>query len=323
MTQKDSTLPRLMEEIVAGRRLSYEEALELLEGSCSDGLLWLGNKLRETFKGNKFDTCSILNARSGRCSEDCKWCSQSAHHRSEVDIYPLVSKEQALKAAKHNAERGIRRFSLVTSGRTMNSSAIERSAEMYRAIGDEYNIELCASMGLLNREQLQSLYDSGVRRYHCNLETAPSFFPNLCSTHTIEEKIATIKHAQEMGMEVCSGGILGMGESMEHRVELAITLRELGIRSIPLNLLNPIEGTKLENQPLLEDDEVLRSVAIFRILNPDADIRLAGGRILYKHLERSLLRGGVSASIMGDMLTTSGAKIDEDRELFLSEGFEL
>lgn len=297
--------------------------MELLEKSCTEGLLWLANELRKAFVGNKFDTCSIMNARSGRCSEDCKWCSQSMHHKSEIEVYPLVSSEEALEAARHNSGRGIRRFSLVTSGRTMTESEIERSAAMFGAIEQSVDIELCASMGLLTKEKLQKLYDSGVRRYHCNLETAPSYFPELCTTHTIEQKIETIKAAQEVGMEVCSGGILGMGESMEQRVELAFKLRELGINSIPLNLLNPIEGTKLAERALMEDDEVLRSIAIFRIVNPEAHIRFAGGRILYKHLERKLLQGGVSASIMGDMLTTVGAVIDQDRELFESEGFEL
>lgn len=184
-------------------------------------------------------------------------------------------------------------------------------------------MRLCASMGLLTKPQLQKLFECGVMRYHCNLETAPSYFPELCSTHTVADKIRTIHWAQEVGMEVCSGGIIGMGETLEQRIELAVTLRELGVKSIPVNVLNPIKGTLLENALPLADDDVLRSFAMFRIICPDAHIRFAGGRLLVKHLERRLLHSGVSASIVGDMLTTSGAAIDSDKEMFTEEGFWL
>jgi biotin synthase len=233
----------------------------------------------------------------------------------------LVGREEAVAMARHNASKGVRRFSLVTSGRAMSDAGIEKACAIFDAIRKETDISLCASMGLLSKPQLARLREHGVGRYHCNLETAPSFFPSLCTTHTIEDKIRTIEWAQEAGMEVCSGGIIGMGENLEQRVELAVTLRELGVRSIPVNILNPIPGTRLASVEPLTDEELLRSFAMFRIVCPDAHIRFAGGRLQVEKLERQLLHSGVSASIMGDMLTTCGSSIDRDKAMFAREGF--
>ncbi|MCC8035270.1 MAG: biotin synthase BioB [Rikenellaceae bacterium] len=313
----------LIESSGQGVRISYGEAVEIEKQWETEDLCQAAGRLRKVYTGNHIDTCSIMNARSGKCSEDCKWCSQSMFHNTGVDIYPLVGLDEALREAMHNASKGVHRFSLVTSGRTLSDRDVDRSAAIYRAIGRRCDIYLCASMGLLTKEQLQKLYDSGVRRYHCNLESAPSYFPHLCTTHTTEEKIRTIRWAQEVGMEVCSGGIIGMGETMEQRIELAVTLRELSVKSIPVNILNPVKGTALENTPPLSDVDILRSVAMFRIVNPDAHIRFAGGRNLIKHLEGRLLHSGISASIVGDMLTTSGSDIDTDKEMFKNEGFTL
>lgn len=311
---------RIKEE---GYRLGYAEALELGQGGATDELCELADSLRAAFSGDAFDSCSIMNARSGRCTEDCKWCSQSIRHNTDIDIYPLVDAPAVLEMARHNAAKGIRRFSLVTSGRAMNDGEIEKSCALFRSVGQSVGMEMCASMGLLTREQLEKLRSSGVRRYHCNLETAPSYFPLLCTTHTPQEKMQTIRWAQEAGMEVCSGGIIGMGESFAQRIEMAVTLRELGVRSVPLNVLNPIEGTPLAGTPRLGDDEILRTFAMFRIVNPEADLRFAGGRTLIKHLERRLLHAGVNASIMGDMLTTSGSDIDGDKRMVAEEGFSM
>lgn len=314
-------MEHIKQRIKDGYRLSYGEAADMAHGATVEELCVLADSLRTHFHADFIDTCSIMNARSGRCPEDCKWCSQSKFHRADIEIYPLVGAREAVEMACHNARKGVRRFSLVTSGRAMTDAETERAAAIFGEIGRATDISLCASMGLLTKPQLQKLYDAGVRRYHCNLETAPSYFPQLCTTHTTEDKIRTIRWAQEVGMEVCSGGIIGMGETLGQRIELAVTLRELGVRSIPVNMLNPIPGTALEGAERLSDDEILRSVAMFRIVVPDAHIRFAGGRTLIKHLERRLLHSGVSASIMGDMLTTSGSDIDTDKRMFSEEGF--
>ena len=316
-------LKELQQQLIEGRRLDYEQLLEMTHTLSDEQLYALADGLRTHFEGRHIDLCSIMNARSGRCSENCKWCSQSKYHHTSIDIYPLVDEQQAVDEAAHNAAKGVGRFSLVTSGRTLSDEDTRKVCAMYRRIGNEVSISLCGSLGLLNKEQLQKLYDSGLRRYHCNMETAPSFFPKLCTTHTIAEKLRTIGWAREVGMEICCGGIIGMGESESQRVEFACALRETGAVSIPINVLHPIEGTPLAGTPPLTDREVLRAAAILRIANPKATIRLAGGRMLIKKIEPKLLFCGVSATIVGDLLTTTGSDIDTDKKTFRALGFEL
>lgn len=313
----------LEKKIEEGYRPDYGEALSLMRSLSLEDLCALAHTLRLRYQGKRVDMCSIMNARSGKCGEDCKWCSQSRFHHTDIEVYPLVDAEAALREAVHNASKGVSRFSLVTSGRTLSSADTERICAIYRRIGSECPIKLCASLGLLNREQLFQLKESGVTRYHCNLETAPSYFPQLCTTHTIEEKMQTIEWAREAGLEICSGGIIGMGESEEQRVEFALAIRQTGAVSIPVNILNPIPGTRLAGMPPLKDEEVIRAVAMIRILNPEASVRLAGGRSRIKAVEPELFRCGISGSIVGDLLTTTGSDIDTDKAMFLRLGFEL
>ena len=313
----------LEKKIEEGYRPDYGEALSLMRSLSLEDLCALAHTLRLRYQGKRVDMCSIMNARSGKCGEDCKWCSQSRFHHTDIEVYPLVDAEAALREAVHNASKGVSRFSLVTSGRTLSSADTERICAIYRRIGSECPIKLCASLGLLNREQLFQLKESGVTRYHCNLETAPSYFPQVCTTHTIEEKLQTIDWAREVGLEICSGGIIGMGESEEQRVEFALAIRQTGAVSIPVNILNPIPGTRLAGMPPLKDEEVIRAVAMIRILNPEASVRLAGGRSRIKAVEPELFRCGISGSIVGDLLTTTGSDIDTDKAMFLRLGFEL
>lgn len=313
----------LEKKIEEGYRPDYDEALSLMRSLSLEDLCALAHTLRLRYQGKRVDMCSIMNARSGKCGEDCKWCSQSRFHHTDIEVYPLVDAESALREAVHNASKGVSRFSLVTSGRTLSPADTERICAIYRRIGSECPIKLCASLGLLNREQLFQLKESGVTRYHCNLETAPSYFPQVCTTHTIEEKLQTIEWAREAGLEICSGGIIGMGESEEHRVEFALAIRQTGAVSIPVNILNPIPGTRLAGMPPLKDEEVIRAVAMIRILNPEASVRLAGGRSRIKAVEPELFRCGISGSIVGDLLTTTGSDIDTDKAMFLRLGFEL
>lgn len=316
-------LKNIENRIINGYRINFEEAVELSNIQDKDALYALADRLRVHFMSNTLDTCSIMNARSGKCSENCKWCSQSAFHKTTADVYPLVSSKEAIDLAKLNFENGVKRFSLVTSGRDMKGEDLKKVCSIYKELSNSVDIYLCASMGLLDYQSMKALKESGVKRYHCNLETSPSYFPKLCTTHTIEDKIETIRHAQSVGMEVCSGGIIGMGESMKDRIEMAITLRELQIRSMPINVLNPIKGTPLENTKPLSDEELLTSFALFKIINPESRVRFAGGRTLFAHIQEKALRSGVDAAMIGDLLTTIGADTISDKMLFEKMGFDL
>ncbi len=274
------------------------------------------------FVPRRFDSCSIVNARSGRCSEDCKWCAQSGHFKTGCNNYAFVSPDEAHTVAGYNSSRGIGRLSLVASGRAVKGKALDEMASLLRDIREQHGISTCASLGLLGRDELQKLYDAGVHRYHCNMETAPSYFGSLCSTHTQKDKLQTIRTAQEIGFEVCSGGIIGMGETRRQRMELAIFLREVKPVSIPINILAPIPGTPLEKTPLISEDEIIDAVAMFRMVHPSVQLRLAGGRARISRpglLE--LLRVGINGAIVGDLLTTLGSTIAQDKDLATEAGY--
>ncbi len=308
-----NTLSKLAQEVIEGRELTADEALSLLRHPDANELYATANEIRRACCGNQMNYCSIINARSGRCPEDCKWCSQSHAHHTGIEEYNMVDADKAVDMALHNASKGVHRFSLVTSGRTVTDAELDKFLDIYRRISEKSNIHLCASMGLLTKAQLQRLRDAGIGHYHHNIETAPSFFPQLCTTHTFEDKVRTIHYAQEVGLDVCSGVIIGMGESEEQRVEMAVTLRSLRVKSIPINTLMPIKGTKLEDRPVLDNESIFRTMAMFRFVNPKAEIRMAGGRKYYYQDQRTALAAGINASIVGDMLTTIGAKsIDDD-----------
>ena len=281
-----------------------------------EALYAAADQIRAHFMGRTIDLCSIMNAQSGRCSEDCKWCSQSRRFKTGVEEYPLVSEEEGVEMALANSRQGVGRFSLVTSGRALKPKQVQQACNIYTAIGKKSTIRLCASMGLLRKPELQKLKDAGVERYHCNIETAASHFPSLCSTHTFEDKLRTIRDAQSIGMKVCSGGIFGMGETLAQRIEMAFALRELGVDSIPINILNPIEGTPLYGSKPLSDEDVLVSIALFRFINPTAHLRFAGGRNLISQIQEKALCAGVSAALVGDYLTTLGASIEQDKAMF-------
>ncbi|MDE5936219.1 MAG: biotin synthase BioB, partial [Ruminococcus sp.] len=219
--------------------------------------------------------------------------------------------------------KGVHRFSIVTAGRTLNKIDFEKTLSAYRHIKSEYEIELCASHGFLTDNQFRKLREAGVSRYHCNIETSRRFFPEICTTHTYDDKIRCIKLAKKNGFSICSGGIIGMGETWTDRLDMALSLSELEIDSIPINFLIPIRGTPLENAKPLNYDDILRTIAIFRYINPNACIRLAGGRKLMNDLGKQAFLSGANSAITGDMLTTSGSGIDSDIELLESIGFEI
>ncbi len=314
----------LKDRILSGGSINKEEAIALSKTTNKSYLYQTANEIRAYFMGNAFDLCSIQNAKSGACSEDCKWCSQSAHNKADVEVYNMVSSKVAVAMAKQNEAYGVKKFSLVTSGRSISNKNLKSAISIYKDIKKESNIKLCASMGLLTREKLIQLRDTGIEHYHCNLETSKRFFPTLCTTHTYEEKIETIKMAQSLGIKVCSGGIIGMGESMEDRIDLALDLSRLGILSIPINILNPIEGTSLQGTQSLEKEEVLTSIALFRMINPKANLRFAGGRNMIKSYQDEALKAGINAALVGDLLTTTGSSgVKEDKAFFQDSGFDV
>ncbi|WP_297066849.1 biotin synthase BioB [uncultured Duncaniella sp.] len=320
-----SPINHFKEKVLNCGELTEAEAMSLatLTTDEYEELLEAAAEITDRFGSRDFDSCSIINARSGRCPEDCKWCAQSAHHKTDIAVYQLVDHDTCMELADYNHRRGIGRFSLVTSGRTLSGKALDTVCDYYRELSErESGMGLCASMGLLDSESLRRLHEAGVERYHCNLETAPSHFPTLCSTHTIDDKIKTIEAAREAGMEVCSGGIIGMGETMEQRVEFALTLRRIRPVSIPINVLSPIPGTPLENADPLTGRDILQTVAIFRMIHPHAVLRFAGGRALIdRETQRKALRIGINGSIMGDLLTTIGSQIDEDIAMIRECGY--
>lgn len=310
----------IAEEIIKGRRLNRDEDLGwLLEAELSE--LQAGAfLLQKHFRGNHIDLCTIVNGRSGRCSENCKYCAQSAYHHTGVEEYPLMSKEELLRHAKANQEGGANRFSIVTSGRALSGKEFETVLEAYTEMNDTLSIHLCASHGILTEEQLQKLYEAGVRQYHHNIETSKRYFPEICTSHTYDDRIKTIKLAQKAGLNVCSGGIIGMGETWADRIDMAISLSELNIKSIPINSLMAIPGTKLEGMPPLSGDDILRTIALFRFINPEADIRMAAGRKLMPENGATAFKAGASASITGNMLTTSGTTMKDDLEILKKLG---
>lgn len=307
-----------------GTPVTVEEALELNNRYSTDELRETADAIRMKWCGNEIHTCSIVNARSGRCSEDCKWCAQSLHHKTGVKEYDYIEENEMMTAFRANRNLGVSCFSMVTSGREVMPSHMAQFCRLFRKASEEGGVKLCASMGLLDREQLQQLWDAGVRKYHCNLETSRSYFPKLCSTHTIDDKLQTIRIAKEIGFKVCCGGIIGMGETIRDRLELVEMARDAGASSIPVNILQPIKGTPLENVEQLSEDEITRSVALMRLIAPKCTLHFAGGRAQLSHKAMAnILKGGMNGALVGNMLTTVGNKIDEDYSLFKETGYDI
>lgn len=315
---------QLADEIIGGRRLRRGEDLSFFFTADLEELCKGADKIRAALCGDHVDLCSIINGRSGRCSENCKFCAQSAHHCTGIEKYGFLDEEEILKECRYNESKGVHRFSIVTAGRTLSGEDFEKALSAYRRMKKECgSIGLCASHGLLTDEQFQRLCESGVRMYHSNIETSRRNFPNICTTHTYDDKIACIKRAQKHGFRVCSGGIIGMGETWEDRLDMAVSLSELGVDSIPINALMPIKGTPLEGEKQLTGEDILRTVAMFRYINPEIEVRLAAGRSLIGSGGEAAFLSGANATITGDMLTTTGSNIQSDLKMLSDMGFDL
>lgn len=311
----------LAQEIINGRRITREDDLSFFLTCDLEELCEGADRIREHFVGERVDLCSIINGRSGRCPEDCKYCAQSAHNHTDCEVYDFLPEEKIVELCRLNESEGVDRFSIVTSGRTLSGEEFDKAIHAYETMHRECDIDLCASMGFLNEEQLHRLHEAGVTSYHHNIETSKRNFPNICTTHTYEQKIETLKKVKAEGMCACSGGIIGMGETWEDRLDMAVSLAELSIDSIPINALMPIKGTPLEQLPQLTEDEILRTVAFFRYINPEANIRLAAGRALLTNDGETAFCSGASATITGNMLTTAAcATIRSDRQMLKDLG---
>ena len=306
------TIAAWTEAILQGYRIKRGDDLQIFLDAPLDELQQGAGALQRHFCGKHIDFCTIINGRSGRCGEDCKYCAQAACHHTGCEEYGFLPKEEIIANAKANEKAGANRFAIVTSGRALTGADFEKALDTYRTMKGTLHIGFCASHGLLTPEQLHRLHEAGVTSYHHNIETSRRFFPQICTTHTYDDRIRTIKAAQKEGLCVCSGGIIGMGETWADRLDMALSLAELGIQSIPVNALMPIPGTPLENRAQLDGRDVLRTIAFFRFINPEANIRLAAGRKLLPENGATALLSGASASITGNMLTTSGSTIVED-----------
>ena len=312
---------QVCEQVIKGRDISRQTALQLASCPEQTALYAAADAVRRHFMGTRFHLCSIVNARSGNCTENCRFCAQSARYQTGVMTYELIEEQKAITIAQDSDNHGVDRLSLVTSGHSVGRQTLEQLAELYTTIKQQTDMSLCASMGFLDADKAGYLAGIGVSRYHCNLEASAKAFPKICTTHTWQQKVATLDIAAQAGMSRCSGGIIGMGESMEERIDLALELRQLAIHSIPVNILTAIPGTPLAGLPRLPLHEVLTTLALFRLINPDAVIRMAGGRQLLGDEQYRCFSSGANGAIVGNFLTTTGSSIDEDITTLQAMGY--
>ncbi|SFL59795.1 biotin synthase [Methanobrevibacter olleyae] len=316
-------LAELKNKVLNNYKVTKEDALNLVDVPLDD-LTNAANEIRQSFCGNIFDACSIINVKSGRCSENCKFCAQSNYYNTDIEIYPLLSEEELKEKTLTIYSAGFKRISYVASGRKVNEKEFNQLSDLIKELTESNDdIKICVSLGLLTKDQIARLNDVGVDRIHNNLESSRDYFKEICTTHSYDEKLDTINLIDNENLMICSGGIFGMGESFEDRIDLALELRDLGVKSIPINILNPIKGTPVENNEILSNDEACRLIGIFRFINPDAYIRMAGGRALLGDNGRKAFQSGANAAILGDMLTTDGVGLEEDLKLLGKLGFKI
>ena len=302
------TFEEIKSRALSGEGITEPQALRVSQCSRDElfDLIALASRVREKFHGTRVKLCGIVNAKSGGCAEDCAFCAQSARHGTDTKKFPLITRKKIISAARKAAGDGVKEFSIVTSGKSPSQKELTKIADALAGIV-KLGLSTCASLGLLDSGALEMLAQAGLSKYHHNLETSRSFFHNVCTTHDYEEDVQTVRYAREAGLEVCCGGIFGLGESRRDWVELAATLRELDVDSVPLNFHNPVKGTKLADAPLLPALDALRAILTFRLALPSKDIVICGGReVILRDLQGFAFPAGANGLMLGDYLTTKG-----------------
>jgi biotin synthase len=310
-------IKHLEKKILSGSSISKEDALNITKISGDDifDLFISANKIRNHFRGNKVELCSIVNAKSGACPEDCSFCAQSVKSKAEIEVYPLLKKELVIQKAKKAKQSGAKRFSIVTSGRKSSNRDLFAIADMISEIREK-GLLPCASLGLLREKELEILKSAGLGRYHHNLETSERFFPKICSTHSYTDKLKTVDAVKSIGLSICSGGIFGMGETWQDRIDMAFLLKDLYVDSVPINFLIPIKGTALEHRGLLHPFEALKILSLYRLILPQKEIRICGGRMqILNEFNSMVFFAGADSLLTGNYLTTSGRSYKEDLRL--------
>ncbi|MBI4685601.1 MAG: biotin synthase BioB [Nitrospirae bacterium] len=318
-------LDSLTDRIIGGNPITKDEAIKvsLIERAEIFRLFESANRIRERFKGDSVDLCSIVNAKSGMCPEDCSYCAQSAVSRAGMSVYPLIKKDAVFEKAKEAKDAGVRRFCIVTSGRKVGEKELVEIGSM---IEDLRKIGLlpCSTLGIMDKDELLYLKDHGLERYHHNIETSERFFPEICRTHTYHDKLKTIEAAKQAGLSICSGGIFGMGETWEDRIDMALALKELNIDSVPVNFLIPVKGTRLGELEMLHPFEALKIISLYRFILPEKEIRVCGGRMqVLGEFNSMVFMAGADSILTGNYLTTTGRSYEDDLRLIKQYGLQI
>ncbi len=315
-------IKELTEKVIAGEDITKEEAVSLVDAPLEE-LCAGADAIRKHFNGDEFDMCAILSVKGGRCSENCKFCAQSSCSEAAIDSFEVRDADFVSADAKRYDGIGVARYCQVSSGRRLNKKEVAQIAENIRRIVKDTNLSPCVSLGLIDAQDLQLLKEAGLKRVHNNIESSPEFFKNLCSTHTTDDKIKVMKLVHEAGLELCSGGVFGVGESWTDRIDMAFALREIQPESVPINMLKPIKGTPMGDREMMEEEELRRIIAIFKFILPKSFIRFAAGRDVLADQGMKCFTGGANATITGNMLTVKGVSMEEDLKNIRALGYKL
>lgn len=315
-------IKEIKDKIIGGGKITYEEATYLVDAPLEE-LCDAADELRRHFNGDEFDMCAILSVKGGRCTENCKFCAQSSCSSADIPSFEVRDADYVVADAKKYDGIGVARYCQVSSGRRLNKKEVAQIAENIKRIVAETNLAPCVSLGLIDREDLQLLKDAGLQRVHNNIETSPEYFSNVCSSHTTDEKIQVMKLVHELGLELCSGGIFGIGETWKDRIDMAFALTDVEPESIPINMLKPIKGTPMGDKEMMSEEELRRIIAIFKFILPKSSIRFAAGRDVLEDQGMKCFTGGSNATITGNMLTVKGVSMEEDLKKISDLGYKL